>query len=140
MTGIRLVPVVCRLVRGNFFTVCPAPASVPVKDARTWVGVAGTVTTIAALALDLPKYDSERIHLSHLSFEQIDAICARLLGMTRAERAGLGPMHPGRVDVIGAGSLITATLATAIAEESLVTGLTVSEHDILDGIALSIVG
>ncbi|WP_066909200.1 Ppx/GppA phosphatase family protein [Millisia brevis] len=118
----------------------PALATVPVKQARTWVGVAGTMTTLAALALDLPAYDRDRIHLSTFSFEQIDAICARLLGMTRAERAGLGPMHPGRVDVIGAGSLITATLATAIAEESLVTGLTVSEHDILDGIALSIVG
>lgn len=118
----------------------PALATVPVKQARTWVGVAGTMTTIAALALDLPHYDRDRVHLSNFSFDDIDAICARLLGMTRAERAGLGPMHPGRVDVIGAGSLITATLAAVIAEESLVNGLTVSEHDILDGIAQSIVG
>lgn len=117
----------------------PALATVPVKQARTWVGVAGTMTTIAALALDLRQYDRDRIHLSSFTFDQVDAICARLLGMTRAERAGLGPMHPGRIDVIGAGSLITSALAAVIAEESLVTGLTVSEHDILDGIALSVV-
>ena len=94
------------------------------------------MTTIAAIANDLPAYDPARVHLSRLSIDALHGVCDRLIGMTRAERAALGPMHPGRVDVIGAGSLITSTLATIIAEESVVDRLIVSEHDILDGIAL----
>lgn len=111
---------------------------VPVEQARTWVGVAGTMTTIAAIANDLPAYDPARVHLSRLSIDALHGVCDRLIGMTRAERAALGPMHPGRVDVIGGGAIITSLLADEFAGRAGITELIVSEHDILDGIALSL--
>jgi exopolyphosphatase/guanosine-5'-triphosphate,3'-diphosphate pyrophosphatase len=118
----------------------PAFDAVPVKDARTWVGVAGTMTTLSAVAQNLPAYDPDAIHLSRIPFTDLRDVCDRLLGMTRADRAVLGPMHPGRVDVIGGGSLVAATLAEHIGGEAGIDTLVVSEHDILDGIALSVAG
>lgn len=114
--------------------------TVPVEQAKTWVGVAGTMTTIAALALGLEEYDSERIHLSRIPFDRLIEVCDRLIGMSRKDRAALGPMHPGRVDVIGGGALITRALARILSERAGIDELVVSEHDILDGIALSIAG
>lgn len=111
---------------------------VPVERAHTWVGVAGTMTTIAAVALDLPEYDSEKVHLTRLPLSELRAVCDRLIGMTHDERAALGPMHPGRVDVIGGGAVIAEVLADELARRAGIDGLIVSEHDILDGIALSI--
>ncbi|MGW0245384.1 Ppx/GppA phosphatase family protein [Nocardia goodfellowii] len=113
-------------------------ARVPVDGARTWVGVAGTMTTIAAVALDLPEYDSAKVHLTRLSLDEVRAVCDRLIGMNHDQRAALGPMHPGRVDVIGGGGVITEVLAAELASRADITELVVSEHDILDGIALSI--
>ncbi|MCP2275116.1 exopolyphosphatase / guanosine-5'-triphosphate,3'-diphosphate pyrophosphatase [Nocardia amikacinitolerans] len=113
-------------------------AEVPVENAHTWVGVAGTMTTIAAVALDLPEYDSERVHLTALTLDQVREVCDRLIGMNHDQRAALGPMHPGRVDVIGGGAVITEVLAYELARRANITELIVSEHDILDGIALSI--
>jgi len=111
---------------------------VPVERARTWVGVAGTMTTIAAVALDLPEYDSDRVHLTRLTFDRLREVCHRLIRMDHDERAALGPMHPGRVDVIGGGAVITEVLADELARRAGIAELIVSEHDILDGIALSI--
>ncbi|NEW26274.1 Ppx/GppA phosphatase family protein [Nocardia cyriacigeorgica] len=111
---------------------------VPVDSAHTWVGVAGTMTTIAAVALDLPEYDSERVHLTRLTLEQLHDVCDRLVAMSHDERAALGPMHPGRVDVIGGGAVITEVLSEELARRAGISELVVSEHDILDGIALSI--
>ena len=111
-----------------------ARETVPVKEARTFVGLAGSVTTVAAIALGLEKYDSARIHHSRIPADQVRAVSARLLRMTRAERAALPVMHPGRVDVIGAGALVLRVLVDMVDVEEIV----VSEHDILDGIALSI--
>ena len=111
---------------------------VPVQRARTWVGVAGTFTTIAALAHRLATYDSAAIHLSRVSFDDLRTVCGQLIGMTRAQRAALGPMHEGRVDVIGGGAIVVEELATAIGQRTGIDELVVSEHDILDGIALSI--
>lgn len=113
-------------------------AAVDSSRARTWVGVAGTVTTLSAIAQDLPSYDPAAIHLSHLSRQGVDDTTRSLLGMTHDERAAIGPMHPGRVDVIGGGALVVKVLDDELAERAGITGLTVSEHDILDGIALSI--
>lgn len=96
------------------------------------------MTTLAALAMDLQTYDAERIHLSHISFDQLTQVCRRLIGMTRSERAALGPMHPGRVDVIGGGSLVTLALADVLSRRAGISELVVSEHDILDGIALGL--
>jgi exopolyphosphatase/guanosine-5'-triphosphate,3'-diphosphate pyrophosphatase len=111
-------------------------AAVPVAQARTAVGLAGSVTTVAAIALGLSSYDRSRIHLSRLSRSAIDKVTEELLAMTRAERAALPVMHPGRVDVIGAGALILRTLV----DRFQLSEVLISEADILDGIAWSLVG
>ncbi|EHI14394.1 Ppx/GppA phosphatase family protein [Mycolicibacterium thermoresistibile] len=111
---------------------------VPVERARTWVGVAGTMTTLAALAHDLASYDSEAIHLSRVGFSDLLRVCDDLVAMTRQQRAALGPMHEGRVDVIGGGAIIVEELAALLRQRAGIEELIVSEHDILDGIALSI--
>lgn len=113
-------------------------AKVPVDQVRTWVGVAGTMTTITAVALDLPEYDASRVHLTRLSLTEVHQVCDRLIAMDHDQRAALGPMHPGRVDVIGGGAVITEVLADELARRAGVRELVVSEHDILDGIAMSI--
>jgi exopolyphosphatase/guanosine-5'-triphosphate,3'-diphosphate pyrophosphatase len=111
-----------------------ARATVPLERARTFVGLAGSVTTVAAIALGLPEYDSARIHHSRIPAAQVRLVADRLLAMTRSERAALPVMHPGRVDVIGAGALVLRV----IVDELDVAEVVVSEHDILDGIAWSI--
>jgi len=115
-----------------------ALAVVPVEQGRTWVGVAGTFTTIAALAQGLSTYDAEAIHLSRVGFSELLEVCGQLIGMTRQQRAALGPMHEGRVDVIGGGAIVVEELAAALGERAGISEIIVSEHDILDGIALSI--
>ncbi|MDQ1615931.1 MAG: exopolyphosphatase / guanosine-5-triphosphate,3-diphosphate pyrophosphatase [Actinomycetota bacterium] len=107
---------------------------VPLAAARSLVGLAGSVTTVAAMALDLPAYDAERIHHSRMSRAVVHDVAGRLLGMTHDQRSALPFMHPGRVDVIGAGALILAV----ILEQVTVDEVVVSEHDILDGIAWSL--
>ena len=102
------------------------------------VGLAGSVTTITAHALRLTAYDAEKIHLSRLPAGQVIDACTSLLSMTRAERAGLPFMHEGRVDVIGAGALIWRCIIERLAADAGVVEVFASEHDILDGIALSI--
>jgi exopolyphosphatase/guanosine-5'-triphosphate,3'-diphosphate pyrophosphatase len=113
-------------------------AAVPVERARGWVGVAGTITTLSAVVQDLPGYDSERTHLSRLDLAQLAATVQRLLAMSHAEVAGIGSVHPGRVDVIGAGALIALVLAEELTRHAGISELVVSEHDILDGIAMSL--
>ncbi len=107
---------------------------VPLTGAATLVGLAGTVTTISAIAQDLPRYDSEAIHHSRISRERVAEIADRLLRATHAERAAIPSMHPGRVDVIAAGALELLE----IMERTGAAEVVVSEHDILDGIAWSI--
>jgi exopolyphosphatase / guanosine-5'-triphosphate,3'-diphosphate pyrophosphatase len=107
-----------------------ALAAVPGRLAHTLVGLAGSVTTVAALALDLPEYDASRIHHATVSYDQVAKVTAGLLAATVAERRALPVMHPGRADVIGAGALILRT----IMERSEQHHVVVSEHDILDGI------
>jgi exopolyphosphatase/guanosine-5'-triphosphate,3'-diphosphate pyrophosphatase len=107
---------------------------VPVERARTPIGLAGSVTTVAALALDLPAYDAQRIHLARIPASDVRRVADALLAMTRADRAALPVMHPGRVDVIGAGALILRTLVDRLDWGFVL----VSESDILDGIAWSI--
>jgi exopolyphosphatase / guanosine-5'-triphosphate,3'-diphosphate pyrophosphatase len=109
-------------------------AEVPVHRAHTLVGLAGSVTTVAGVALDLPAYDPARIHHSRISAEQVHDVTRRLLAMTHGERAAVPVMHPGRVDVIGAGALILDRIVRRFAFSQVV----VSEHDILDGIAWSL--
>ena len=109
--------------------------AVPGEKASTLVGLAGSVTTVAAIALGLDEYDSARTHHSRISAARVHEISSRLLAMTRAERAAIPVMHPGRVDVIGAGALILVRVMTRFAAAEVL----VSEHDILDGIAWSLV-
>ncbi|WP_406381938.1 exopolyphosphatase [Streptomyces sp. NBC_01618] len=111
-----------------------AEKSVPLTGTATLVGLAGTVTTVAAIALELDAYDSEAIHHSRISLDQVQEITGRLLASTHAERAAIGAMHPGRVDVITAGTLILLAVMKRTGAREVV----VSEHDILDGIGWSI--
>lgn len=113
---------------------------VPVEQARTWVGLAGTMTTLSALAHDMTTYDAAAIHLSRVPGRQLLAVCSRLLSMTRQERAALPPMHEGRVDVIAGGAIVVEELARELQDRAGIDELTVSEHDILDGIVLSLCG
>ena len=87
---------------------------VPVEQARTWVGVAGTMTTLSALAQQMTTYDPDAIHLSRVGFGDLLPVCDELIAMTRQQRAALGPMHEGRVDVIGGGAIIVEELASAL--------------------------
>jgi exopolyphosphatase / guanosine-5'-triphosphate,3'-diphosphate pyrophosphatase len=105
--------------------------SVPLASARTLVGLAGTVTTVAGIALGLDAYDGAAIHHSRVSREQVASIVGRLLASTHDERAAIPVMHPGRVDVITAGAVILQTIMERTGAREVV----VSEHDILDGIA-----
>ena len=109
--------------------------SLPVAQAKTLVGLAGSVTTIAGIALGLASYDPSRTHHSRIPAAQVHAITGQLLGQTHAERAAIGVMHPGRVDVIGAGALVLDRILTRFGFAEVL----VSEHDILDGIAWSLV-
>jgi exopolyphosphatase / guanosine-5'-triphosphate,3'-diphosphate pyrophosphatase len=111
-----------------------AARHVPLDRARTLVGLAGSVTTISAIAQDLTAYDPAAIHHSRVSLERVREITGRLLAATHAERAAIPSMHEGRVDVIGAGALILLR----IMERTGAAEVVVSEHDILDGIAWNI--
>jgi exopolyphosphatase/guanosine-5'-triphosphate,3'-diphosphate pyrophosphatase len=112
--------------------------SVPVEGVRTWVGVAGTVTTLSAVAQGLPEYDPDAVHLTRISRERLHAVAEELLRMSREERSAHKAIHPGRIDVIGGGALIVDVLARELYDRAGITELVVSEHDILDGIARSI--
>lgn len=119
-----------------------AARHVPLGRTRTLVGVAGTVTTVTAHALGLETYDPERIDGAALPADTVLTSATDLLRMPRARRAELGFMHPGRVDVIGAGALVWAEVVRRVQAEVAAAGGSVhrvvsSEHDILDGIAWS---
>ncbi|MDQ0942924.1 Ppx/GppA phosphatase family protein [Streptomyces sp. V1I1] len=111
-----------------------AEETVPIREAQTLVGLAGSVTTVAAIALGLDEYDPTRIHHSRIPYTRVKAISDALLKADHEQRAAHPAMHPGRVDVIGAGALVLL----AIMERIGVPEVVVSEHDILDGIAWSI--
>jgi exopolyphosphatase/guanosine-5'-triphosphate,3'-diphosphate pyrophosphatase len=130
----------------------PAPAEVAAAEAditaavdralaavgrgpATLVGLAGSVTTVAALALGLPTYLPERIHHSRIPYQDVAKVTAELLAMDHGQRRRLGAMHPGRADVIGAGALILRITMERAGARSVIA----SEHDILDGIAWSLV-
>ncbi len=98
------------------------------------VGLAGSVTTVTAIALDLPRYQPERIHHARVPRDDVARATARLLGMTRAQRLAIPVMHPGRADVIGAGALILRIILDRAGGAAVIA----SEHDILDGIAWSL--
>ena len=108
--------------------------AVPVWQARTLIGLAGSVTTVAGIAMGLPAYDAARIHHARVCSADVHEVARSLLAQTRATRAGIGVMHPGRVDVIGGGALILDRIVQRFGFSEVL----VSEHDILDGIAWSL--
>ncbi len=107
--------------------------AVPVKQASTLAGLAGSVTTVAGIAMGLAAYDAARIHHARIGAADVHAVTGALLTQSRATRARIGVMHPGRVDVIGGGALIL----DRIMERFGFGEVLVSEHDILDGMAWS---
>jgi exopolyphosphatase / guanosine-5'-triphosphate,3'-diphosphate pyrophosphatase len=111
-----------------------AAQAVPAAGANTLVGLAGSVTTLTALALELPAYDPAKVHHARVSAQRVHDVVQLLLSQTREERAASPVIHPGRVDVIGAGALIADRVMTRFGFSELVA----SEHDILDGIAWSL--
>ena len=113
--------------------IAQAAAVVPITKANTLVAVAGTATTVAAAALDLPEYDRYAIHLSRISAQQTHDAATMFATSTREQRLALGYMHPGRVDVIAAGSLVLSEIMKATGASEFVA----SESDILDGMAFS---
>jgi exopolyphosphatase / guanosine-5'-triphosphate,3'-diphosphate pyrophosphatase len=114
--------------------IASAAAVVPVTQARTLIGLAGSVTTVTAIALGLTAYDPARTHHARIPASQVHEVAVSLLGQTREQRAAIGPMHPGRVDIIGAGALVLDRVLSQLGFAEVVA----SEHDILDGIAWSI--
>ncbi|MFM8921672.1 MAG: exopolyphosphatase [Candidatus Nanopelagicaceae bacterium] len=114
--------------------IAEAANVVKIKEAKTLVAVAGTATTVAAAALELEQYDRYAIHLSRISAQRTHEVTQMFLQMTRAERASLGYMHPGRVDVIGAGSLVLSEIMNETGAKEFLA----SEADILDGMAWSL--
>jgi exopolyphosphatase/guanosine-5'-triphosphate,3'-diphosphate pyrophosphatase len=134
VTAARSVDIGCVRMTERHFQDDLAAQTVDLSQARTLVGVAGSVTTIAALALGLEAYDRERVHLSRIPVDDVRRIAGRLLAMSHAERAAHAVIHPGRVDVIGAGALVLVQVMDRLGLPEIV----VSEHDILDGIALSL--
>jgi exopolyphosphatase/guanosine-5'-triphosphate,3'-diphosphate pyrophosphatase len=120
-----------------------ATQTVPIGETATLIGVAGSITTVTAHAMGLPAYDPAAIHGATLPVETVIASCNALIAATHAERAAMPFMHPGRVEAIGAGALVWREVVTTVAQAVEASGghlatVTTSEHDILDGIALSL--
>ncbi|MEO6470189.1 MAG: Ppx/GppA phosphatase family protein [Aeromicrobium sp.] len=113
-------------------------AVVGLSPIETFVGVAGTITTVAAHTLDLPSYDSTATHLANLALSNVSNACISLTRMSVADRRALPYMHTGRADVIGGGALILDRLIEKLPLNT--SSMLVSEHDILDGIAWSLAG
>jgi exopolyphosphatase/guanosine-5'-triphosphate,3'-diphosphate pyrophosphatase len=114
--------------------IAEAAAAVHADRARTLVGLAGSVTTVAGIALELPAYDPEKIHHARITADQVHEVTQSLLSRTVAQRREIGVMHPGRADVIGAGALVLDRIMTDLGFAEVIA----SEHDILDGIAWSL--
>ncbi|MFC0676193.1 Ppx/GppA phosphatase family protein [Brachybacterium hainanense] len=115
-----------------------AAAAVPLERTRHLVGVAGTVTTLTGVALGAQTYRPDLSHGARLALREMLRTCEEVLRMSRAERGALSIIHPGRIDVIGAGALIWERIIRRVADVSPITCTWTSEHDILDGIALSL--
>ncbi|WP_458779202.1 Ppx/GppA phosphatase family protein [Arthrobacter sp. D3-16] len=120
--------------------IARAGQDVPLERATAVVGVAGSITTITAHALQLTEYSPNAIHGTELPLATVRDAATDLLTMARSDRAALPYMHPGRVDVIGAGGLVWRRILEQLAglTGGRIATATASEHDILDGIALSI--
>ncbi len=115
--------------------ISEAAEIVPIRSPSTLIAVAGTATTVAAAALGLPEYDRYAIHLSRIPAAKVHSVASMFASMKREEIAALGYMHPGRVDVITAGSLVLSQIMLATGADEYIA----CETDILDGMAWSLV-
>ena len=108
------------------------------------VGLAGTITTVTAHALDLQSFDPQALNGAELSPQAVLASCEAIIHSTPEQRASWGYLAPGRRDVIAAGALVWSEVVTRVMERTTAAGrplkrVTTSLYDILDGIALSLV-
>ena len=108
------------------------------------VGLAGTITTVTAHALDLQTFDPQALNGAELSPQAVLASCEAIIHSTPEQRASWGYLAPGRRDVIAAGALVWSEVVSRVVERTAAAGrplarVTTSLYDILDGIALSLV-
>lgn len=115
-----------------------AEAAVPLSRTAALVGVAGTVTTVTAVATGIQDYRPDVTHGASLPIAQVESICRTLVAETREQRSLRPVIHPGRIDVIGAGALIWSRITSRVAAAAAISETRTSEHDILDGIALDL--
>lgn len=115
-----------------------AAEAIPLERVASLVGVAGTVTTVTAVATGIRDYRPDVTHGAALPVDEVRALCETLLRETREERSRHQVIHPGRIDVIGAGALIWSRIVERVAAASGITETRTSEHDILDGMALDL--
>lgn len=118
--------------------IAEAAEAVPFARTRTFVGCAGTFTTLSALAQSLDSYDPEHIHMSEIPFGRMREVTADLRGRTAKQRLEYGPMHPGRADVIGSGSTVVEEMMDAFERKAGASAFIISEKDILDGTVASL--
>jgi exopolyphosphatase/guanosine-5'-triphosphate,3'-diphosphate pyrophosphatase len=112
-----------------------ADSGVDFGSIGTWIGVAGTVTTLAGVYLGLEHYDRERVHGAVIPVASVEELLHQLAAMTVDQIRAFPSMHPGRADVITGGALVEARIAARLNVGDLI----VSESDILDGIALQLI-
>ncbi|MFT8396546.1 exopolyphosphatase [Propionibacterium sp.] len=105
---------------------------IELSDIGTFIGVAGTVTSMAALSLGLFRYDRSRVHGAAIGRDKLREVADRLLSATVADVTSWGPVQPQRAEVLCAGALIVAEVVARVGTDAMVA----SESDILDGIAL----
>jgi len=103
------------------------------KKAQTVVGVAGTITTVAAHVLNLKTYDPDVLHGAIITAEQISQTAQDFISLTPTQRGALPYMHEGRIEVITAGSIVLDEVMKGIGAKTLIA----SERDILDGVTWS---
>ena len=115
-----------------------AAAAVPLERATALVGVAGTVTTVTAVMAGIEDYRPDVTHGAAATVDEVRRTCATLLGETREQRGRRRIIHPGRIDVIGAGALIWSRIVERVAQAAGLSETRTSEHDILDGLALDL--
>ena len=116
-----------------------AARTVPFAEAKTFVGCAGTFTTLSAIAQNLDSYDPEQIHMSEIPFERLREVTTDLRAKTAEQRHENPVIHPGRADVIGSGSIVVEELMDVVQWNAGISEVVVSEKDILDGLVARLV-
>lgn len=113
---------------------------VPIDQARTVVGCAGTFTTLSALAQGLEQYDPEQIHGSVLRFAALRVLLGQVIAASAAARAQNPVIHAGRADVLGGGAVAVSGIMDMFERVSGVREFVISEKDILDGVIWKLAG